>query len=100
MAKPATPRPLADLTGTGQNAGIVVNDLETAAIWIVGTFVATAQVQISPDGTNWVDEGAALTAPGRVSIPADANQVRVDCTAYTSGTIESVVTGVDEDLKA
>ena len=92
-------RPLADLTGTGQNAGVEVSDLESSAVWIVGTFVGTAQMQVSPDGTNWVDEGAALTTPGKVAVPDYVKQVRVDCTAYTSGTIESLVTGIDEDRK-
>lgn len=90
-------RAAADLTATGQNAGVEVSDLETAHYWVVGTFVGTLQVQISPDGTNWVNEGSALTAPGYVAIPAAAKQVRGDCTAYTSGTIEGVITGVDED---
>ena len=92
-------RALADLGGTGQNAGVHVGDLETADVWVVGTFVGTLQVQVSPDGTNWVNEGSALTAPGKISIPKAAKQVRGDCTAYTSGTIEMVVTGVDDDLK-
>jgi hypothetical protein len=90
-------RPLADLAAVAANAGVQVGDLETSALWVVGTFVGTAQVQISPDNVNWVDEGAALTTPGRVSIPGDAQFVRVNVTAYTSGTVESVVTGVDED---
>jgi len=90
-------RPLADLAAVAVNAGINVSDLETADMWVTGTFVATAQVQLSPDNVSWIDEGAALTAPGRVSIPKAAKFVRVSCTAYTSGTVESDVTGVDDD---
>jgi len=90
-------RVLADLAAVAQNAGVQVGDLETADVWIVGTFAGTLQVQVSPDNVNWVNEGAALTAPGKVSIPAAAQFVRGDCTSYTSGTISMVVTGVDDD---
>lgn len=87
----------ADLTGTGQNAGVDVSDLETASYWVFGTFVGTVQMQVSPDGTNWVDEGSPVSAAARISIPQEAKQARLDCTAYTSGTIESAITGIDDD---
>ncbi len=99
MARQAE-RALTDLTGTGQNAGVTISDLESSTMWVVGTFVATAQVQVSPDGTNWVNEGSALTAPGRVLLTSEeGKQARIDVTAFTSGTIESIITGKDEDVK-
>jgi len=90
-------RAAADLTGTGQNAGVEVSDMESGFYWVVGTFVGTVQVQVSPDGTNWVNEGSALTVPGKIAMPAGTKQMRADCTAFTSGTIEGVVTGRDDD---
>jgi hypothetical protein len=92
-------RPAADLGAVAANAGINVSDLETANYWVTGTFVGTLQVQVSPDNVNWVNQGSALTAPGTISIPASAQYVRGNCTAYTSGTISGVVTGVDDDQK-
>lgn len=90
-------RPLVDLTGTGQNAGIRVDDLETADMWVTNTFVGTLQMQVSPDNVNWIDEGSPVTAPARINIPVAAKYVRGDCTAFTSGDISMDVTGVDED---
>ncbi len=92
-------RALADLVATGQNAGITISDLESADMYIFGTFVATVQVQVSPDGTNFVNEGSAVTAGARVALPDTAQQVRLDVTAFTSGTIESAVGGLDTDVK-
>jgi len=96
MSKQQT-RPLADLTSQAANVGVQCGDLEVAAMWVVGTFVGTWQMQISPDNTNWIDEGSSDTVPGRVVIPADAQFARIDVTAFTSGTFESLITGVDED---
>jgi hypothetical protein len=92
-------RDLADLTGTGQNAGVNTSDLESATIWVKGTFVGTVQPQESPNNVDWYDVGSPVTAPGRQAMSADALYGRLNCTAYTSGTIEGLITGVDNDLK-
>ena len=94
-------RALADLTGTGQNAAVNVEDLESGSVWVHGTFVGTAQVQVSPRlaSPSWVNEGSALTVPGRIAIPAGTALVRIDCTAFTSGDIESTAAGRDDDRK-
>ena len=63
-----------------------VRDATTISAYISGTFVGTVQWQISADGTNWLDEGAAQTAPGVVVITKPTFFVRADTTAYTSGT--------------
>lgn len=63
-----------------------VRDAATISAYLSGTFVATVQWQISADGTNWVDSGAAQTAPGVVVITTPAFFVRADTTAFTSGT--------------
>jgi len=92
-------RPLADITSQAANAGVEVSDFESATAWVLGTFVGTVQMQISPDGTNWVNSGSAVTAVATIAIPDTAKQVRFDCTAYTSGTIEGVVTGRDVERR-
>lgn len=55
------------------------------SVYVTGTFVATLQLQVSLDGTNWLDNGSAITAPGVLTASVNAPYVRVDVT-YTSGT--------------
>ena len=92
-------RALADVGSATNNAGINVSDLDACAMYVQGTFVGTVQLQISSDGSTYVNEGSAVTVPDRIAIPADAKFTRIDVTAWTSGTIESVVSGRDNDLK-
>ena len=58
----------------------------TFTAWLTGVGTATYQLQISPDGTNFFNEGDALTASGPVAVTKHARAIRWDCTAYTSGT--------------
>lgn len=88
---------LDDLTSVATTAAVSIASMETKDMYVMGTFVGTCQPQVSPDGTNWLDVGAALTAPAIVALPSGALFARLDCTAYTSGTISSAVTGRDED---
>lgn len=64
-------------------------DISTAGpktIFVEGTFVATIQFQISPDGTSWDNLGSPFTAPGHLSVTDLGMQLRANVTAYTSGT--------------
>ena len=79
------------------NAAIDVSNSENSSYWVCGTFVGTVKLQVSPDGTNWVDSGSAVTAPAIIAIPRAAKFARLNCTAWTSGSIEGFVTTVDED---
>lgn len=90
---------LDDLTGVATTPDVDVSDGETIDLWVNGTFVATVQPEASADGVTFAPIGAALTAPAVVSIPATAKKVRLDCTAFTSGTIESQVGVQDSDRK-
>ena len=56
------------------------------SVYVTGTFVATLQLQVSLDGTNWLNNGSAITAPGVLTASVNAPWVRVDVTTYTSGT--------------
>ena len=93
-------RALADVGAAEANGGVEVSDLETSSVWLQGTFVGTVQPEISGDGVAWHALGSGLTVPTIVALPAYARQVRFDVTAYTSGTVEGIITGRDEDLKA
>lgn len=88
---------LADLTGTGANAAKSVADFETAHLYVTGTFVGTVVAEVSGDGTNWAPAGAAVTAPAVIALPASASMARLNCTAFTSGTIKSHLAGRDSD---
>ena len=93
-----TSKALADITSQAANAGVNTSEYETANMHVYGTFVATVQVQVSHDNTNWINEGSALTATGKVALPP-ALFSRCNVTAFTSGTIKSVVMGRDDDRK-
>ena len=80
---------LADVGSATNNAAITL-DGDDFDLWVQGTFVGTIQPEISADGTNFVALGSTFTVPTRVAIPNSAQFVRIDVTAYTSGTVESI----------
>lgn len=65
---------------------------ERKTVSIEGAFSATYQVQVSldnsasPAAASWQNVGAALTAAGVLEISLPCAWVRLNCTAYTSGT--------------
>lgn len=77
---------------TGAAKGIA--DIVSAVVQITGIGTGTYQVKVSFDGTTFVNQGAALTADGSLAIPDAALAVRIQCTAYTSGTPAAAVAGV------
>lgn len=58
---------------------------EQCAVQIWGTFAATLAVEASSDGTNF-SAVSSVTAPGWVSIPFAFKAIRINTTAFTSGT--------------
>lgn len=81
-------------TGTGQSGSVAIRGL--ANLLISGTFVGMVKLQKSFDGSSWhvvsrdsVGNEAAYTAPAALTFeePEDGVLYRLDCTAYTSGTI-------------
>jgi hypothetical protein len=67
---------------------------------IEGAFTGTYQVQLSCDPANpptansWINEGAALTAPGSLYIQKPAQWVRLNCTAFTSAPSGARICGI------
>ena len=89
-------RPFADQGSAGQTAALTgLHAIGSKTVAVKGTFVATAQVQGSYDGTDWVNLGSSVTAPAFIEITASVPQLRIDVTGYTSGTVESVLLGTD-----
>lgn len=87
-------------TGTGQSAGITVKGVDdqrghplNVSLW--GTFVGTVRVERTFDnGTTWLPMtalGSAINFTGPASEVFDEGeagvQYRLNCTAFTSGTI-------------
>ena len=82
-------------SGTGQSPSAFVWGLFNVSIW--GTFVATVQVERSLDGgTTWIvvaADGIGTPAAYTSSISLTGDEIeqgtsyRLNCTAYTSGTI-------------
>jgi hypothetical protein len=54
-------------------------------VQIGGTFTATVEIQITINGTDWVTLGS-YTAGDILEIPQNAQYIRVETTAYTTGT--------------
>lgn len=82
-------------TSVAAGAGTSCANMTGAFVNMSGTFTATYQVQESFDGgTSWVNKGSALTAAGAVAIDDAATAVRLNCTAYTSGTPVAGVVGL------
>lgn len=55
-------------------------------VQITGTFTATLGVEGSIDGTVWTGIGSAITAPGYRVVEDGWSYVRINTTAFTSGT--------------
>jgi hypothetical protein len=77
---------------TAQGAAQTVGEWSSFTLFVTGTFVASIQLQISADGTNWADEGAAITAPGNVQITKECMFIRANVT-HTSGTPAGLIVG-------
>lgn len=63
-----------------------VSRLGALTLQTTGTFVATMQLQVSHDGTNFETLGADITAPEVREIAGTWRSVRINTSVFTSGT--------------
>lgn len=101
MSKPVF-MDLGSLVATGQGTVHDISHLEEVAAMIGGTFVGTASIEVNFDAATWIPVPGVLsgaTTPQMLAIPVRARQIRLNCTAYTSGTIEGKASGSDTDVK-
>lgn len=86
-----------DAVEVGTAAG--VEDLEELHVMVYGTFVGTYDLEVSMDGTNFVQHPThnGLTAPAILAVGMPCKSVRLNCTAFTSGTISAEAAGKDVD---
>jgi hypothetical protein len=75
--------PASNNSGTGLQASLPMNN--GATVFVGGTFTATLQLQVTPDGTNWLSLGSTITGDAYASVPVCV-AVRSTMSAYTSGT--------------
>lgn len=90
-----------DLGSITATDAIDVEHVENTAVIIGGTFTGTVSLQISFDGSTWINHptinGKTAAFAGTVGFRCKA--LRMNCTAYSSGTIKTAVSGDDEDRR-
>jgi len=67
-----------------------ISDFKYGSVQVTGTFVGSVQLQISSDGTTWVNLGAAIAAPALTELDLYSRYIRADVT-WTSGSITAVL---------
>lgn len=70
--------------GTPVTSGIRGRTIHTFFVTGIGT--ATLQIMVSVDNVNFLPMGSAITANGVYVVQGSFEAIRVDVTAYTSGT--------------
>lgn len=100
MAKKLLEGTLGSFTGTGAGTAQNIEALDGVRVHISGTFVADADVEISYDkGTTWA-LFQQLTAAGLSNEIPPAGRVRINISAFTSGTVVANFGGRDDNRKA
>lgn len=72
--------------GNGDSTAIVVDDLVDKWIQISGTFSATANVQGTINGNDWLTIGS-LTAGGFIEVPQAVKSLRINISGFASGQV-------------
>lgn len=74
-------------------AGISVEGASSIDVQMVGPYTATIDIQVSNDGTNWVDasSGTGVAAGSWTRVLERPKYLRLNTTAYTSGTPRAFV---------
>jgi len=75
---------------TGQSAVLQGRDVDVS---ISGAASATVAIQRRMDGTNWVTIESITGDAERVVENANGVEMRLNCTAYTSGTVTYAMMG-------
>lgn len=78
------------ITATGVQSALPIKNTAYNSVQVSGVFVGTVQLEYSNDGVNFLISGAAISAAAIQNLTINAQFVRVNCTAFTSGTINVV----------
>ncbi len=91
-------------TATGAGSSIMLYNGDSFTYSVSGTFVGTVIVERSFDGTNYTPTVVTSTTSASGQIIGDGSGrqplYRFRCTAYTSGTIVTSITGNDDPVQA
>lgn len=66
---------------------VVANFSSVAA----AAFAGSAQIQTSPDNTNWTNVGSAFVGSSDTQAITLSNYVRLNCTARSAGSVKAVL---------
>lgn len=84
------------VTATGVICNLGVQDCGLpVGVSVGGTFVGTVLVEVTYDGVTWTQFGSSLTAPGTAKVDVPVADVRLRCSAFTSGTIVGGIGAAD-----
>ena len=88
MARRPVTKTLQVMASVAAGAAIDVSQIYEFDGWvtITGAFVATLQVQLSNDGVTWAQDGANISAPIVQKVSGRAKFLRINTSAFTSGT--------------
>jgi hypothetical protein len=86
---------LGDRAAQETGTAVEVSDLEDINLTFTGTFTATLKLMGSADGVKFAQVGADVTGAASVSVTGRWKQLRLDCSAYTSGTASGRGSGGD-----
>jgi len=78
---------LSSATSTGASKSVGSDGITPAHVQITGITLGTVAIQGSVDNSNWATIGAALTADALVTLTNPPPHIRVNVTAFTSGSI-------------
>lgn len=80
-------RTMSVATSVAAGTAIDISDLaDGAKVGISGTFTATMKVEESVDGSTWVQVGSDVTAAALRTVTKRTRFLRINTSAYTSGT--------------
>lgn len=75
------------VTATGTTDALQVDKGERFTISVSGITTATVKFQRCLDGSNWRDVESYTADTEKDGIAAEAMEIRLNCSAYTAGTI-------------
>ena len=86
--------PLPVLATAGSAQSVMTRDMQNKWVQFTAPFTGSLTVEVSLDnGNTFVAAGAAVTAPGLVSVPQPATHVRVTTGSLSAGTPAAVIAG-------
>jgi hypothetical protein len=76
-----------------QGLGFLPGDTVVAMFSSVAAaaFAGSAQIQTSPDGTNWTNVGSAFVGASDTQAITLSHYVRLNCTARSAGSVKAVL---------